>query len=450
MNLIIKANTVKFEKTGVDFLLDQCPVKLIKEYLVVEGIPNDYSKNISYFYAKDHFMIGFLPMILKILKVAGVQYTIHDTRKLKLSFGEIEELKGYTYLPYQREAIAAADNKLDDINFYRGIFDMATNAGKSLVMAGILKSLQNYNIAIVITHRAEIFKQLKQLLTDNFGDDVGVITSMTTSFSKINIAMQKSLINRANSSIEFRVLMSKADVLLLDECHIAKGKGLFRFLKDVKSEAVYFFSGTSIDFAEESDAMKVIGLSGKFLHRISNRELIDSGASRNAKIKFHPIKKMHNISNYKISYEYNIVRSTERNDKIAEITKGKQSIISVTFVDHAFKIQEHLRKHGIKSSVFHSGSEDRDTLLEDFINNKIQILICTFVIKEGVNIPNIDVMVNAGGGKSKITIKQMMIGRAVRKKEGSTHVEIHEFDDEAFKDHVAIRKSIYLSEGFEI
>ena len=65
----------------------------------------------------------------------------------------------------------------------------------------------------------------------------------------------------------------------------------------------------------------------------------------------------------------------------------------------------------IEDAVFMSGqtpAEERKEILEDFGNKKIKILIST-VVNEGVNIPSMDVIIMAGGGKSnKQTVQKLV------------------------------------------
>ena len=95
---------------------------------------------------------------------------------------------------------------------------------------------------------------------------------------------------------------------------------------------------------------------------------------------------------------------------------------------------------------------ERKQILEDFGNKKIKILIST-VVNEGVNIPSMDVIIMAGGGKSnKQTVQR--VGRALRKAEGKSEAVIIDFmdaDGGMLQRHSKARLKTYRKESeFEI
>ena len=145
------------------------------------------------------------------------------------------------------------------------------------------------------------------------------------------------------------------------------------------------------------------------------------------------------ISDWKLAYDKNILENGDRNSKIVNIAKkyeaqGKSVLITVTRV----------KKHGrvllesIPSARFMSGSctaVEREKILKDFKEKKFHILIST-VVNEGVNIPAMDVIILAGGGRSdKMTIQR--VGRVLRKADGKDEAVIIDFFD---KDRSILQK----------
>ena len=148
---------------------------------------------------------------------------------------------------------------------------------------------------------------------------------------------------------------------------------------------------------------------------------------------------MNPISDWKLAYDKNILENDDRNQKIINVAKkyeaeGKSVLITVTRV----------KKHGrvlleaLPSARFMSGacnSSEREKILKDFKEKKFHILIST-VVNEGVNIPAMDVIVLAGGGKSdKMTIQR--VGRVLRKADGKNEAVIIDFFD---KDRSILQK----------
>ena len=79
------------------------------------------------------------------------------------------------------------------------------------------------------------------------------------------------------------------------------------------------------------------------------------------------------------------------------------------------------------------------------------MLIASQILKEGVNIPSIEDIINGQGGESKIFVKQYLIGRSARKYKGEG-VCIHDFYDKGrwVEDHSKQRIKIYREEGLDI
>jgi superfamily II DNA/RNA helicase len=82
-----------------------------------------------------------------------------------------------------------------------------------------------------------------------------------------------------------------------------------------------------------------------------------------------------------------------------------------------------------------NGSTDieiRDSVKKALINKEIMIVICTVasggVWREGINIPSLNVVINASGGESELGLIQS-IGRGMRVAEGKWEVDIVDFLD---------------------
>jgi len=83
--------------------------------------------------------------------------------------------------------------------------------------------------------------------------------------------------------------------------------------------------------------------------------------------------------------------------------------------------------------------------MEDFKKGKIKCLIGTSVIGEGVDLPNANVLIMAGGGKARSQVMQN-IGRVLRICKGKTFAKIYDFEDrgsEWLSDHSAQRQDVY-------
>lgn len=401
-------------------------------------------------------LTGLLPLVIKFLKLNEVQYEIIDERQ-NLPFNVSMPLKlfnGYELRDYQFDSVLKANNYIDDLFFPRGIFDLATNAGKNLVMSSITQSF-NLPKTLICIHRKEIYSQCLEHFQTMFGEEVvGELDTMNKNV--VTIAMYKTLLNKTKSSINYNKLLNEISLLFVDECHTAKSNDFTKLLLKINAGAVFFMSGTPISFENEELKIKTIGLSGKILKRVSNQTLIDKKVSLKPKIIMYKNEIGREWNDYQSNYEMNVKLSKNRANIIADYIEQnptKQILISVNHLDHGRFLQKFIKQSkSINVEFVFSNHDLRKELLDSFKSGENRVLITSMILKEGVNIPNIQSLIFACGGKSVITVKQL-IGRLIRNNgDNEEEVEVVDFFD-TFKhlsSHSKIRMNIYKNEGFEI
>jgi hypothetical protein len=137
-----------------------------------------------YEWASNTFKTGLLPYVLELLKQVGENPHIVDKRWLyPLTNSDITSIKVLdqkrklvpaTYRQYQIDSIKRLSENAG------GLIHIATNGGKSLIIAGFILSMVRKSPmkAVILVHRIEIFKQLKELFDINYDSKlVGTIAS---------------------------------------------------------------------------------------------------------------------------------------------------------------------------------------------------------------------------------------------------------------------------------
>lgn len=213
-------------------------------------------------------------------------------------------------------------------------------------------------------------------------------------------------------------------VLIIDECHTAPADTVFDVIYRASSKYVIGLSAT----ATRNDGLekKLFAIIGDKIKSMDVETLVDR------EILAEPLFYMLypeppefycseftrcSRPNYQTVYDECIVDGENRNEMIAtfvnKILHGKyehQVYIHVNKIAHGEILQSL-----IPDSVCCFGTtKDRRKIIDDFGEGKIKCLIST-LLKEGVSIPDIDVLVYAAGGKSEVATIQT-IGRALRKK----------------------------------
>lgn len=161
-----------------------------------------------------------------------------------------------------------------------------------------------------------------------------------------------------------------------------------------------------------------------------------------------------NNDNYHNVYDLKITNNTERNNIIKEIVdknKDKKILILTKLIKHG----ENLNALIENSRLITSGT-NKVTRKEDFNSYKLDeynVLIgSSQIFSTGIDIPDIDIIINAGANKSDVTTIQS-IGRCMRKTDDKEYAYYFDFVDDGsryFTNSSKQRRQILEEFGHEI
>lgn len=413
----------------------------LKNKLILTGLLPDVM------YYLTHSPYGEYPFIIEDFRVNLPKFTPIISKTL----GHL------TLRPYQYEAVIKANNYIaDEFYFPRGIIDGATNTGKSAIFSSILTHIEDVK-GLVFIHKKTTFDQLVDDLS-KFFPRVGIVNSEQCNFEDITVCMQETVFSKIKKNNEF-VLdnMQNYNTVIVDECHTAGSDTYQKVLSNIDAGARFFVSGTALENKDMVKNVSIKGQSGDILYSISNKDLEEYGVSRKAIIKiYNNPTPAYKYSSYQEEQKAVIEESEERINLMLDLIEerlDKYILISCTKVTHGLKMYKAIQQRfpQVRSAFIHGDSKDRKYRLEDFKQGKLEILIASMILKEGVNIPIIDTLIYTSGGESIISSKQV-IGRALRAKEGHSTVEIIDFYDRGrwVEKHSLARLATYEREKFEV
>lgn len=407
----------------------------------------------SYLTQKGAFPTGFLGRVVIHLELLGFKVYLNDLRKnvidhiepvLTLPTGELR--------PYQQEIVKEI---FSTQGWYRGVIDAATNSGKNWIIAACTLSIANVNGKVLITvHRKELFNQLYEFFTE-----CGIVVSLYGTYKKklykhigqVTLAMAKTLhgdMELANVKSE----LSTVNAVLVDEAHRSGGDEYRKLLTSLEAYIILYFSGTSFVGSDQRD-MGMIGRAGELLCRITNQELIDLGISQ------RPTVYIYELQEFKLGYHYdmekqNIIESEERLNIIRKYileNLHETILISVQTLEHGEYLLRNMYDIPTTIDFVHGNDLNRAEKIEALKQGVIKVLITTEILKEGVNIPNINCLINASWGKSIVWLKQF-VGRLLRSDGVTNECTIIDFIDygKNTRSHSHERVEHYKNEGFEI
>lgn len=461
---------------GKDNLLSFDIIQKMREYMRVR--PKGYERSPSF---KKHqwdgwkyfvtpsgkFATGYLPVVHKFLTSLGVLIEIEDKRTnlpvLCEDFNDrIGIIDGVEWIarPEQVEAVKSLKNYVIDDSMYfpRGILDCATNAGKTSMAALVVNNLEGKQNVLFVCSSKIIYSQAIKFFSQVIGEPVGQVCAGKLNFKWFTVAMVKTLLNKAKESMQVKKQLASVSVLLVDESDESGAADYSKLLLMVNAGMRVFMSGTPLE-ASKVNNMISLGLSGPVLHKITNRELIDLGRSQEPKIKII-LNKSKDIPflSYQEEESRNIHTSTHRLELIGDLVEenlDKSILISFNITEHGEFMLEGLQKRfpALEIDILHGKHKDsdREDKIDRFKRGKINVLLASMVIKRGANVPNIQCLIRAEGGKSEITTKQIL-GRALRHDGENDFVPVYDFYDTGkyLAEHSRIRIRTYIKEQLQV
>lgn len=391
-----------------------------------------------------------------------------DQRDFRESSYKIPKKVGHLIpRPYQIEAVKSiVFNTIGKgVIFPRGIIGAATNAGKTLISA-MLHLTYDLPTLFIINSKTlleQAIKELPQLLPGK----VGILASgHKTVWKPFMIVMVKTAKTRMHE-IERR--FAAYPVVLVDECDIATGKTY----RDVLSHTYNSFvrvglSGSALADARQRERNnRLIALFGQMVFKITNKELMDNGSSSPVKVYFWKGNVDVRVDkDFNEEYRLGVIENDVRNRKIIRraahhSNKGRLPILIITknhrHVRNLYKILRR-RAYSLGDSLFgkrvnfvHHKREDRKLIVERFTAGKIDILVGSYILKRGMNLPLMKAILNSGGGDSIATVIQI-IGRATRKHKSKKFTIMDDFWDigKYLQRHSKHRLIAYKNEKLEL
>ena len=385
---------------------------------------------------KGKFGTGLLPFIEHDLISADLDYSIVDERDPLIDSPCIK-VEGLEYRGYQEKLIEQA------LSAGMGLIEAPTGAGKTIVLAGLLKALEGKHGLIFFTQKS-LLEQTYEFLT-KYGFDVGRVYGDGTDIKPITLCTVQSVHKVLDSHLD------TSEFIIFDEVHeFSKGKLTTKVIKSFP-KANYRFGMSATMPRERMAKLNLISYLGSIISDVDVQGLVEDGFLTPPVVTFVNLPEYtdHSLldSTYVDIYDSHIINNTVRNGKIKKIcsnVKEGKILILVKNLKHLEILREL-----IPEALTLEGKDDistRKSTISTFKNEKHSVLIGTKIMQTGIDIPEITHLINARGLKSEIATLQAL-GRALRIHESKTKVNIYDFNDMVpyLKEHAASRRRAYKS-----
>lgn len=396
--------------------------------------------------------------------------------------------------PYQAAAHAAA------VASGRGIIQIATGGGKTLLAAHLIRHYERP--ALFFVHTLDLLYQAAQVFERELGIEVGILGDGQATLRPLTVATiqtaaralegtRKAAVgwkkldpeqpaktrrkksdddesapsSRAERELDLddatreqvQACIERAEVVIFDECHHLPADTFYKIAMRTTRARVRLGLSATPWRDDENDLLLEAAL-GRRVCAVRCSDLIDQGYLVPPAIEFHAAPAPPGLPRrvpYADCYRLAIVENQQRNRTIAAraadlAAQGRSVLILVAHVAHGRALEpllpEALFVHGALDST------SRGEYLAKLEQKLHPILIATTLADEGLDLPSLDAVILAGGGKSQTRAYQR-IGRALRLAEGKREAVIVDFMDEApfLRRHSEARLLLYRAEPrFEI
>lgn len=351
---------------------------------------------------------------------------------------------------YQREAVDAVLKRT------RGLLHMPTGSGKTECFAAL--TLEVPARWLFVVHRTTLALQAAERVQLRTGEACGIIADGSVDTSKrVTVAsfqaLHAGMKRRSPQAIAF---LASIEGLCVDEAHTLAADTFFGVAMETTN--AYFRIGLSGTPLARGDKRSIvtIGALGPVIYRLPAERLIKAGVLAKPIVTMRAVLAQSSKETAQGVYAEAIVRNVKRNKVIVREAQRveKPALVFVKQISHARDLTKRLEKAGLKvrSVMGADSTEERQAAAKDLVRGDLDVVVCSVVWQEGLDIPELRSVVVAAGGASVIAAIQR-VGRGMRRSEGKDSFEVVDFDDLGHPwpaRHSRARRRSYVAEGYEI
>ena len=418
------------------------------------------------------FPTGLLVRVIAFLVYHKVEYELCDERK-SVTRGERFDVIGCTPWPHQTAAVKIAMKE------ERGIIRVGTGGGKTFI-AALLTAEYNVPTMIYVIGKDLLYQFHSEMQKALGPVDVGIVgdgycdvqkftvcsvwTAVTAFGLKTNVSLDDEdwapeiVPTGPKAKRAIQAAVENANLAIFDEAHFLACETIQAIFKASK-QCRYMFGMTGTDWRDDGADLLLEASCGRRIFNMPASKLIELGylvAPKIALVEVPPLDEPC-PANWGAVYSRYITDNEVRNKLVIDgakklINMGRKVLILVRYLSHGQKLVDML---GDVPVFFVNGTLEglvRQEAKERFEKGELRCLVASSVFDIGVDIPSLDALVLAGGGKSTVRVLQR-IGRVIRACKGKTDAIVMDFIDNAryLDKHSAIRISVYETEtGFKI
>lgn len=339
---------------------------------------------------------------------------------------------GFKLRDYQEEAVKSVLLAAER-GTTRSAVVLATGGGKTVVMSSLIPRLAPLEThrtkTLVLAHKEELVRQATATISKSnphLNVQIDMLTRKPDAHADVVVGSVPTLVRMSRleryDPLEYKMIV-------LDECHHATAGSWMKILEyfgALEPELKIYIVGftATMERADGDSLGKVfqeIVYERSLLTMVENKELCD--------VKFSTVKVDMNLDDVPVrfgDYLTSQLSGAVNQDSInLQVAKAyiqlqkelnfKSTLVFCVDISHCQTLCGVLQANGVNAQYVTGDTvrHERQAILQDFKDGKIQVLCNVLVFTEGTDIPNIDSMILARPTKSRPLLIQM-IGRGLR------------------------------------
>lgn len=380
------------------------------------------------------FPAGLFPEAMTLLRKAG--YEVEVVEELP-DPGDalLSRWTGHVLRDYQEKAVAAI------LTRGSGIIRLPVRGGKTTVAAAIAHRMRLRTLFVVTSDvlRRQAAAEFQASLPDAAVTQIGGGEWDET--GNVVVATMQSLCIRLKTRT-FQTFARSFPLVFMDECHhlSAGGEAWRDTALALNAPCKVGLSGTieiSRKTQNHSGAIWLRGICGPVVFSRTISNLVEAGYLTRPTVRFvrHHAPKMEARKWSTTTYKEGITECQPRNEAIVReairyANAGSRVLIDVARKGHTRRLAGMIRSlypGTVAILMGDSPSAERDRVLRDLAAGTTRIVVGT-ILGEGVDVPALEIVINAEGGKAKVSTIQRL--RNLTTAPGKTRAAIVEMVDD--------------------
>ena len=331
--------------------------------------------------------------------------------------------------PYQRAAADAVFGQWQS-GVNKTLLVLPTGTGKTVVFASITENcVKNGDRVLILAHRGELLQQAADKLLKFTGLRCAVEKaeeSCLGSWYRVAVGSVQSLQRPARLE---RFPTDYFDTIIIDEAHHCVSDGYLRVLD--------YFSGAKVlgvTATPDRGDMKNLGqVFDSLAYEYTLPAAIKDGYL--CPIKALTIPLQLDISG--VGVQSGDFKPGELGtaldpyldqiaDEMEHYCKNRKTVVFLPLVKTSQKFKDILNRHGFRAAEVNGDSEDREQVLQDFEQDKYNVLCNSMLLTEGWDCPSVDCVIVLRPTKVRALYSQM-VGRGTRLHPGKDHLLLLDF-----------------------